>query len=282
LPTSAAARHPLAFDRLLSLHNHPKDTWQLKLKRASKRIDELNAFLREERPFTYVVQTDTITGQRATLAKKNETIADEAAAIAGDAAHNLRSALDHVYWSIVSPFATTPKERRAVQFPFSERADRLEEAVKNRLANRVSDRFFRAICGLKPYAENGGNRPLYLIELMDIPDKHRALIPVGDYTRLSSDIIRRQVPDFPPGIENCSFGSNRRDVVWRNPGPFAADQLGELVPPTTHMFEKKLNVPVEIVFAIGELNFRGPLVPILNKLVDVARETIGVMRDAAS
>lgn len=118
------------------------DSSAVKLNRASKRIEELNTFLREQRPFAYVVQTDVITGERATFAKKNEAIADEAAAIAGDAVHNIRTALDHAYWDIVRPFAQGSRQERAVQFPFSDKAADLEKAIKNRLAHQVSDRFF--------------------------------------------------------------------------------------------------------------------------------------------
>ncbi len=257
------------------------DKAALKLKRASERIAELNTLLREQRPFSYILQTDIITGDRFTRPERNEDVADEAAAIAGDAAHNIRSSLDHVYWSIVSPFAKTRREQRAVQSPFCEGPARLEEAVRSRLADRVSDRFFRAIMDLKPYSERGGNRLLYLIDFLDIPDKHQFLVPVADYTQITGDMMRRQIPDFPAGIGSMSFSQNRRgDVAWRSRN-ITPETLGEAIPPTTHMFKKKLDVPVEIVFSIGALDFHGPIVPTLNKLVDVARKSIGIMRDAA-
>lgn len=257
------------------------DTAELKLKRASERIAELDAFLADARPFSYVLQTNTITGERATLAKKNQAAADEAAAIAGDAVHNIRTALDHAYWDIVSPFATTKREQRAVQFPFCEEASRLEQTAKSRFADRVGGKFFNAIKALKPYKEEGGNRLLYAIELLDIPDKHRLLIPVAEYKELDARIIRRQVPDFPNIFNMIAAGVNGRDVVWRSTS-IDPTTLGELVPPTYFMFEKKLDVPVQIILPIGELSLRTPMVATLHNLAQVARHTIRIMRNAST
>jgi hypothetical protein len=237
--------------------------------------------LAENTPFTYVVQTNILTGERATLAKEREDVTAKAAAIAGDSAHNLRSALDHAYWDIVHPFANTPDEERKIQFPFASTEERLARVAKSRLADRVSEHFFESICLLKPYAGGGGNFFLYLIEYLDIPDKHRTLIPVGDYTRLSTDMIRHQVPDFPAGLTNVAFGRNRRDVVW-HVDRIAEMDLGEAVPPTTYLFEKSLVVPVEVRLAVEDYGLLAPMVPTLRRLVDAATEAINIMRLSAA
>lgn len=255
-------------------------TAQLKLERAAERIAELSDLLREERPFRYILETNTITRERATYAKKNEAVIDRASLIAGDAAHNIRTALDHAWWDIVSPHVDGERALKAVQFPFSETAARLKEAVANRLAKRVSDRFFEAAVNLKPHGEAGGNRLLYLIDQIDIPDKHRTLTPTADYTRVSSDMLRRQIPDAPGFFGQASFGGNRRDIAWPL-GNIPKSALGQIVAPTYFMFEKELDVPVEIVFAVRAPDFRGPLISTLNQLIDVAKETINALKLAA-
>jgi hypothetical protein len=251
----------------------------LSIDRATECITQLNELFREHRPFSYVLETNTETGQRATFAKKNKPIIDRAAIIARDAVHTLRVALDYTYWEITSPFAKTAKEKRAVQFPFCERANGLNEAVKNRLANRVSQRFFDAIIGLKPYGEPGGNTLLYLIHSMDVPNKHRFPPPTGDYTRISSEIIRWQVPDFPSGLVDNCFGQNHRDVVWYN-RHVDPSELGIAQPPTTNIFEKELDVPVDIIFVVTEPDYRGPVIPTINEFVDVTKKTIAIMKSA--
>jgi hypothetical protein len=214
------------------------DGADLKIERAAKHVDELNELFREKRPFSYVLETNTQTGERATFAKKNETVIADAANIAADIVHNLRTSLDQAYWQIVSRVVVTPREQRAIQFPFSETAARLDEAVKNRLANRVSPAFFQCLIDLKPHGEAGGNELLYLIHSLDAVDKHRFPIPMGNYARISSAMIRQQVPDFPASIINVGFGQNRRDVAWRLP-PRQIDRstLGRILAPTNCVFE---------------------------------------------
>jgi hypothetical protein len=250
-----------------------------KIDRSLKHINELNELLREKRPFTYVVETNTKTGYRATFAKKNCPIVNEAANIAADVVHNLRTALDHAYWEIVSPRVPDPRARKNIQFPFSETAARLEEAIKNRLADRVSAVFFQALADLKPHGEPGGNELLYLIHKLDAVDKHKFPIPSGDYTRVNSELIRNEVADFPADLFDTAFGSNERDIVWYVDG-FIRDSLGEIVPPTNCLFEKKLDVPVDIVFEDSSDGKTRPFIPTLYKLADVTRETIRVIRAA--
>jgi hypothetical protein len=255
----------------------------LKIDRASEHIEELNELLREQRPFSYVVETNANTGQRATFSKKNGTVVDRAALIAGDALHNLRSALDHAYWEIVSARVAGERERRAIQFPFSETAARLDEAVKNRLAHKVSQAFYRSILDLKPHGEPGGNELLYLLHEVDLVDKHKILPPIADYTRLSTEIVKRQVPDFPFNIDNVVFGEGLwRHCRWRvPPHTLNGANLGRIRPPTLDVFEKELDVPVDIVVAVGPSANRRPMVPTLYQLVDVTRGTIQTLRDAA-
>lgn len=251
----------------------------LKLDRAAEHIAELSKILREQHPFSYVVETNTKTRERATYAKTNEAVAARFVTVCGDAAHNLRSALDHAYWSIVSPFATNERDKRKIQFPFSETAARLHEAVSNRLAKRVSDRFYTALIDLRPYHEAGGNELLCLVDAIDVPDKHRFPTPVADYSTLDSRVIRRQVPDCPVNGHVGVMGS-RRHVCWT-----AADlrgiELGQQIPPTTNLFEKELDVPVSVVFPIGVQATPNPVVPTFNAMMNEVRKTIGIIRAAA-
>ena len=251
----------------------------LKVDRAAERIAELNTFLNETRPFRYFVKTDLDACKRSTFAEENHTAVDRTAIIIGDAAHNLRSALDFAYGEIVLPFATSPKERRAVQFPFSQTRDRLEEAVKNRLAHRVSDRFFKAIMRLLPHHEEGGNRMLAIIDEIDIPDKHTGLAPVADYRRISFDLLRTQIPDFPNLGGNIQVQGGVGDVQWPLNG--IPPDLGDAIPPFTGIFKKQIDVPIDIVIKVRGDGFGMPAVPTLNKLIDTVKGTIAIMRNEA-
>jgi hypothetical protein len=255
------------------------DSATLKIHRATEHVGDLNALLQKSSPFSYILETNTKTGQRATFAKRNEAVIHRAALICGDVVHNLRAALDHAYWEIVSPVIATDRERRNLQFPYSETEARLDETVKTRLADRVSPFFYQALLDLKPHGEPGGNEFLALIHKLDILDKHKLLIPTGDYTRLSSEILIKQVPDFPNGLVNFGFGQNHRDVVWNIP-PMNRSQRRSAKIPESGVLEQELNVPVNMVFTVSDpIQFR-PVVPTLHKLVNVATSTIHIMRNA--
>ena len=58
--------------------------------------------------------------------------------------------------------------------------------------------------------------------------------------------------------------------------------LGRVIAPTFNLYEKELDIPVSIVFQIGEPHFSGPLVPTLYQLSDVAKKTISILAAAAS
>jgi hypothetical protein len=254
----------------------------LEIDRATEHIAEINKLIRESPPFSYVLETHTKTRQRSTFAKKNETVIDRIGVISGEAVHALHTAIDHAYWEIVSPFATKPGHEMQIQFPFHETSNGFDEAVKNRLAHRVSPGFEAAIRGLKAHGEPGGNILLYLIAKIDGPRKHRTLTPMGDYKRIHFADLRQQVPDFPPFSGEAHFGQNRRDVVWPWDG---VSDIGHAVGvprrPFRHIFEKQLDVPVDVVFVIGSPNYGGPVIPTLNKLVEVTQDTVSIMKSAA-
>jgi hypothetical protein len=257
------------------------DSASLKIGQAAKHVADLSELFRKNRPFSYCIETNTQTGQRATFAKKNEPIVNAAALICGDVVHNLRTALDHAYWLIVSPRVTTKRDQGLIQFPFSKTEARLRVAIQNRIAHWAGMGLYCAINRLKPHGDKGGNELLYFIHDADLIDKHRLLIPTANYTSLSSDEIRRQVPDFPVvNLQNVGMGGGYRDVVWTNRS-VPTDQLGIVKPPTINIFERELEVPVEIVFNVAPLGNLRPVIPTLNKMVDTARQTIKIIREAA-
>ena len=253
------------------------DSAMIKIRRASTLIQELISLLKHKRAFIYALETNTIIGQRATFAKRNEDVIIEIATICGDIIHNVRSSLDHAYWDIVSPFPASEKERRSLQFPFSEEEEGLEKAVKKRLADRVSQAFFKAIIDLKPHGGQNGNEDLFLIHRLDIFDKHKLLIPTGNFVSISSNDLISQVPDFPRGMVNFGFGQNHRDVVWRVP-PMSQTQRRAAKVPESGILVKDLNIPVEIVFQGTEVGALRPVIPALRQLCDAATTAINTIR----
>ena len=254
------------------------DSASLKIERAKRHICELNQLILKKRPFSLVVETDTRTGKHTAFIKNDKTVIDAVATISGDVIHNLRSALDHAYWEIVSPHATSSREAQQIQFPFSRTAAQLEKSISNRLADRVSDHFFQALVDLKPHGESGGNEPLYLIHQMDVLDKHKLLIPTCDETRLPYDEIRRLFPGFPVRASSTVIFS-QCIFTWSSSKP--SFDIGTAKLPTTYLFEREAPIDVAVVFSDSSPFIRRPVIPTLQSLAEVAQESIGAIRAAS-
>jgi hypothetical protein len=253
------------------------DSAYLKVKRAEKHHAELAHLFKRSRPFGYYLETNCITGERATFAKKNEEVANEAALIIGDVLHNLRAAIDHAYWNCTEKYAKSDGERRSIQFPITSTEMALADSVLPGLPSRVSQDFAQALASLKPYRD-GGNSLLCAIHDLDVMDKHKLLVPTGNFTEISSSMIQRLVPDFPAGLMNCGFGKSYRDVAWQVK-PMNRTQRRKVKIPPSNIIEQKLDVPVEIV--IGDIDPTKPALQILQELIELSKSTIKTLYSGA-
>ena len=80
---------------------------------------------------------------------------DEAGAIFGDAVHNMRTALDLAACECVR---SNGKSDKGVYFPFCEKSDDLDKAIKDRHLTRADPEVVQFIRSLKPYQD--GNAAL--------------------------------------------------------------------------------------------------------------------------
>lgn len=268
------------------------DSAFLKIDRATQHIKELQELVRKTRPFGYLVETNTQTGQRVASPTKNEVVVDRMALVIGDVVHNLRSALDHAYWLIVcgterERFFSIFKDRRppaekeaSVQFPFAKDANSLEKALRNRFAYYAGTAFLIALRQLRPHGPPGGNDLLCLIHQTDILDKHRLLIPMGDYTVGLTAMIRQAVPDFPYAMDKVGLFNFTFKWVSRQLPP--TDQLGVADPSSPAVFRRELDIPVDIILHVDRKGPLRPLFPTLNAMVDATREAVITMQEGAT
>ena len=253
------------------------DSAYLKIKRAEKHYAELLSIFRKKKPFGYFLETNCKTGERATFAKRNEDVANEAAIVIGDILHNLRAALDHAYWNCTESFAKSDGEKRNIQFPITSTEKALKESVLPGLPSRVSDDFPKVLEGLRPYRE-GGNKLLCAIHDLDVLDKHKLLIPTGNFTKINSSMIQRQVPDFPTGIMNGGFGNNYRDVGWKVK-PMTWTQRRKAKIPPSNIMEQELDVPVEIV--LSDIDHTKPALEVLQELIVLTKDVTQSLYEGA-
>lgn len=253
------------------------DSVDLKIRRAEKHYSELSSLFQRRKPFSYFLETNCKTGERATFAKRDDDVAANAAIIIGDIIHNLRAALDHSYWQCTEKFAKSDGERRKIQFPIISTEKAFRESELPGLPSRVSMSFVKALESLKPYRDTG-NKLLCAIHDLDVLDKHKLLIPTGNFTRITSAIIQRQVPDFPTGIMDSGFGNCYRDVAWRVK-PMSWTQRRKAKIPPSNIIEKELDVPVEIV--ISDIDSFRPALEVLQELIDLTKEATKILYEGA-
>lgn len=254
---------------------------ELRIGRAKKHLEEVESLISDSNPFYYLVESDILTGDRATFSRANKAVIDQIKIISGDVIHNLRTAVDNAYWDIVSKYVDDKKDERNIQFPFCEKQENLASLIRRRQADRVGETFVSAITTMKPYKIDG-NKIFTLIHELDISDKHKFPTPVGDFTKVNAELIRSQVPDFPNITGEMAFGGCRRDVGWRtDPSLLRLMDLGKLIPPTTCKFEKYINVPVTVVFSIGEYMYDGEVLKMLTAMVKLSEEIVSKLYEAA-
>lgn len=109
-------------------------------------------------------------------------------------------------------------------------------------------------------------------------DKHKLLVPTGNFTKISSSMIQKLVPDFPSGLMNCGFGNNYRDVGWQVQ-PMTWTQRRKAKVPPSNIIEQELDVPVEIV--IGDIDPKKPALQVLQEFIALAKSTIQTLYSAA-
>jgi hypothetical protein len=148
-----------------------------KVERAEKHVldlqDALQAFL-DSRPYEVVREYNPDTGEFSYRVARVMPTRPGIMLIAGDAIHNLRSALDHLIWQLVKANGQEPG--RANEYPIFECPERYE-AEKGRKIQGVGDIAANAIDATQPY--KGGNDEFWILKELDNIDKHRELIGTG-------------------------------------------------------------------------------------------------------
>lgn len=142
----------------------------LKIKRAEHHINDLNrqinAFL-AERPFKLFYFMRPKAGEGTIGTKTEKSIPEEFAMIIGDAAHNLRSALDHAMFALCSK----SESPWLVEFPFSREPERMEAAIKKGQVWCAGEKVVEAVRKLQPHG--CGNPILWGLASLNNRDKHR-------------------------------------------------------------------------------------------------------------
>ena len=157
---------------------------RVKIERAYKHIDDLEDACK---PLigpvfkTVSLQGNAKAGNRGLHFGSMNIYSSDIPAIAGDAIHNLKSALDHLAFQLVSVGTATGIPRKGrwedIQFPIAHSSEAYESR-KSRYIEGAEREAIKVIDRLKPYKD--GNPALWLLYKLDNADKHSFIFAVGE------------------------------------------------------------------------------------------------------
>jgi hypothetical protein len=237
-----------------------------KVERAMKHVHDLNELLVafSQSDFYTVSVEDHEGSNNVRIDIDNSGFsAIDAALIIGDALHNLKSALDILYYQIMheSTGVTDHRTRFPIRNERKELVDSINGGLKQKsLADDPSALAIRDVIVDVIQAYQAGNYPLWALHELNILDKHQLIIPVFNLMR----------------ITDIRLEDDKKQVFLADGQPFYMD----------HSYRSKLNregaitvkdkgrASTGIAFEAG-IPFQGELIiPQLNKIAESVTRTI--------
>jgi hypothetical protein len=261
----------------------PLENIRAKIQRAEKHIRDLERarrrFLRTS-PYKVVPYFHIEHGFTVFVLEVCPEIPPCIALIAGDAAHNLRSALDHIAHELFfrHPKTGTTTKSERVQFPIFDTPEAYEGAKLGteprglfRLGESIKDTLDR----VKPY--RGGDDRLWILHKLDIFDKHHALptssMVVSDF---GFEVDTTSVEAAFKGLIRLPSGAiPKRTVYFPAPKPFQAPKQGAILFSVAGDYEtnKRVNFTFDITLGEPEPAANKPILGTLCDLAKVVEDT---------
>ena len=166
---------------------------RLKIKRANKHIADLKGTIFALKESSNVrVQKNNHTGANELIhTLEFAKYADDIALIVGDAIHNLRSALDFAWVSLLEKHIPTADFEHA-KFPVYPTPEDLEGAVNGININAASNTaiFNLLIADIQPYKTGKYGGIAYVLHKLDITDKHLVLLGLRPRAGINDIVVK--------------------------------------------------------------------------------------------
>ena len=214
---------------------------RVKVERANKHIFDLESAcaLSAGRDFHMkAFMLDSDSGSKPKLKSSDIHLYEaEIPAIAGDAIHNLRSALDHLAYHLVAVGMLHRKRRTEpiykVQFPIFHSLKEYE-AGKMRKVEGMRSKAIQAIDALKPYKD--GTDALWQIHRWDILDRHRDLLGIGTHRFVLGKGFATFLYEDDPPFERIGNLQQNIDLSAQEAGDELGVGNGNTLIPTLQQF----------------------------------------------
>jgi hypothetical protein len=228
---------------------------RLKVERAVKHINDLQRLGQEfadAHPHIVNIQADPDTGCDRLSIAPAEQLPDNLLLVLGDALHNLRSAIDHAWFQVVT---SDPNYRK---FPVRETREGVEAAINGLKENACEDIKRFVVDVVQPYRGGKGEHFLALHDL-DIEDKHSLLIAHRQWTRIQGMVARDErgeefvIPDWlivPPHTASEPFEGHERFQITNFGDARTHVTFGEGMPLQGHYVLPTLNNLTKLVTSL--------------------------------
>lgn len=240
------------------MSNDPLYSPKLKIERAKTLIQEADARVSD---YTGAVDCTLVVGphpneegQSVAISKVAEAVPVEIALIVGDAIHSLRTALDHLVGCLS---VANGKSLKGVSFPFDANAKGFAISAPKKI-KKLTPAAQKLIYRMKPYG--GGNNFLYLLNKLDVRDKHQTLSLCAAYL----------------GGWNGQFSCDHPIQVSTEPFGSLNEGVHIFTFPSEAKFEHNLKITFSVAFADIEGTEGQPVSIILHEFVDLTERIIGI------
>lgn len=165
-------------------------------------------------------------------------------AIVGDIVHNLRSALDHLAWQLVSVGVASGETRsqgwEKIQFPIAHSLDSFV-SMKGRAIEGARREAIEALDRLKPYKD--GNDALWLLRQLDNADKHSFILPMGKLYILRAKGASVWFQAQNPFFTSLGIPQKDQDMNFSRKEPIPEFRIGgeNALLPTLHQLLKSVS-----------------------------------------
>lgn len=182
-------------------------TARLKIKRANMHITEANVIIdgfRSPKLQEIRHEIDPNTGNQFLHYGLKSTVSfDNLALVIGDAIHNLKTAVDHGWYTLLHAFAPAAINNWT-QFPVRNDRATLEHGLTGIKINTINSALFEFVVNdLRPYRE-GGNDGICTIHDLDVRDKHKLLLPLARVTAVVGAVFEDETGR---STEGASWGT---------------------------------------------------------------------------
>lgn len=215
---------------------------KVKVKWANEHIEELEVYLREileKRDYPLTVEESE---GSFVVSMEAKPLPERVALMLGDCIHNLRVALDHLYFELVDRCGGTVD--RSTKFPFYQDRSEIEGELRGGPVETTSQKLVQLIVDdIQPY--DGGQHNLYELNRLDIADKHHLVLPVRSVTRLedfsfqdkNKNVFQNVTADVDPQsgelslvrtsaeVEITDYGSPKLGVFFGEGQPLEGEPL---------------------------------------------------------